>query len=204
MYLALEGIDGSGKTTQAQILLEYLRTQGESPQLCRYTSKHNPFGRLIHKITVPNESALRKHRSDHNLLSSLYARSGRMNYQSAAKGNPGFILGDRCALSVYASFQDRAPIKVFPEHPDHVIFIDISAENAMERLEKRGKALTDDENVERLRVLRGHYHSLMEHPPREFRNTQFICIDGDRPEYLVTESLKEVVEQGILQKIYKG
>ncbi len=52
LYIALEGIDGSGKTTQVEKLAEYFKKQGREVVLTREPRKKGFIGDLIHKVLL--------------------------------------------------------------------------------------------------------------------------------------------------------
>lgn len=49
-YVALEGIDGSGKTTQAEELAEYFRKKGKEVIITQEPRRTGAVGELIHKV----------------------------------------------------------------------------------------------------------------------------------------------------------
>lgn len=58
LYIALEGIDGSGKTTQAEVLAHYFKEQGREVIVTQEPRRVGVIGKIIHKIlkhevTVP-------------------------------------------------------------------------------------------------------------------------------------------------------
>lgn len=50
LYIALEGIDGSGKTTQAEKLTEYFRSKGKSVVQTREPRKAGVIGDIVQKV----------------------------------------------------------------------------------------------------------------------------------------------------------
>ncbi|HMS22925.1 MAG TPA: dTMP kinase [Candidatus Levybacteria bacterium] len=54
-YIALEGIDGSGKTTQAEKLAEYYRSQGKEVVTTREPRKEGLIGDLVQKVLLGTE-----------------------------------------------------------------------------------------------------------------------------------------------------
>lgn len=52
LYIALEGIDGCGKTTQVEKLAEYFRKQGKDVVVTREPRKEGLIGDLAHKILL--------------------------------------------------------------------------------------------------------------------------------------------------------
>src|SRR3989344_4218872 len=50
IYIALEGIDGSGKSTQAKILADYLKKNGKKVVFTKEPTQKPPVGDLIHNI----------------------------------------------------------------------------------------------------------------------------------------------------------
>ncbi len=55
LYIALEGIDGCGKTTQAEALASYFKKQGRMVVLTREPRKEGIIGDLVHKILLGKE-----------------------------------------------------------------------------------------------------------------------------------------------------
>lgn len=55
LYIALEGIDGCGKTTQTNILKEYFEKQGKEVVLTREPRKSGLIGDLVHKVLLGQE-----------------------------------------------------------------------------------------------------------------------------------------------------
>ncbi len=61
LYIALEGIDGSGKTTQAEELKKYFKSQGKEVLLTFEPQRKGIIGDVIHQVlrhevTIPRES----------------------------------------------------------------------------------------------------------------------------------------------------
>ena len=54
-YIVLEGIDGSGKSTQAQLLTDYYKKQGKEVVLTREPRKVGLIGDLVQKVLVGEE-----------------------------------------------------------------------------------------------------------------------------------------------------
>jgi dTMP kinase len=55
LYIALEGIDGSGKTTQIERLAKYFREQGKEVITTREPRKEGLIGDLVHKVLLGTE-----------------------------------------------------------------------------------------------------------------------------------------------------
>lgn len=55
LYIALEGIDGSGKTTQAKRLTEYFKSEGREVVTTREPRKEGLIGELVHKVLTGRE-----------------------------------------------------------------------------------------------------------------------------------------------------
>ena len=61
LYIALEGIDGSGKTTQAELLTKYFEGKGKEVIRTREPRKEGIIGDLIHEVLkgqkkIPNKA----------------------------------------------------------------------------------------------------------------------------------------------------
>lgn len=208
LYIVVEGIDGSGKTTQVDKLAEYFRAQGKEVVHTREPRKDvGLIGELIQKILhgktkIPPVafqylfSADREMHHEDLILPSL--KEGKVvvsdrcfwsvvPYGITDRGgkldeNTGqYLLVAQSILSMYHQFTV----------PDYTFYLDLSLETAMERLkEHRGKKKEIYEDKAILKKTLTGYHWLLEKFPKEFT-----VIDASRP--------VEEVTQEILKKLSK-
>ncbi|MBC8406436.1 MAG: dTMP kinase [Planctomycetes bacterium] len=171
-FLVLEGVDGSGKTTQANALVAWLRTLGRDPVHFREPGT-TPLGERLRKILLepgreswhPRSEALLFFAARRELLHCLVQpalQAGRdvvcerftpssLAYQGQADADADFIL-------------DLDHLVVGPElQPDRVIVLDLPVSESLQRLglrnAKTGKAMDgmEERGSDFLRAVRKGY-----------------------------------------------
>lgn len=186
LYVALEGIDGSGKTTQAAMLYEKLSAEGFQvvivrepwvPAIKEFLYKHDldveaevylfAADRIIlqREVVLPSLRAGKIVVSDRSVFASLA-------YQSSRGADQDFIL----AVNKSVRF------------PDVVVLLDLPVEEAMKRLSSR-VAQTRFEDPGYMEKVRAKYLRLAEEYPEKF-----IVVDASKPpEEVNREILREIV-----------
>lgn len=213
-YIALEGIDGCGKTTQVEILKHYLREKGKSVVVTSEPRKENSaVGRLIHeilqsKIKVPSQS-----------LQYLYTAERIINHHDVVEPSlkeKKIVLSHRCLWSnVPYGMLDRGVtnydspdtklinvtqglMSLYHQFivPDVTFYLSVSADTAMKRLIRMRKAReVMYEKKEKLeRISRGYEWQLEQFPD------EFVIIDGEKSEEEVAWKIKNRVEELIKKK----
>ncbi|MEO0158688.1 MAG: dTMP kinase [candidate division WOR-3 bacterium] len=139
VIVAIEGIDGAGKTTQARRLVRFLNSKGVSS---RYTSE--PTGSGLGKII---RAYLRRGGIDPYLLALLFAadRVNHLNKTVKPLLQRGYIVVcDRYLYSSYAyqGVMTGQPLWVreinrMAPAPDIAVLLDVTVEEALRRKEKR-------------------------------------------------------------------
>lgn len=183
LYIALEGIDGSGKTTQAAKLAEYFKSQGREVLNTREPRQDTVVGELVHKILVDKMSvpavslqylfaadramhqvqtvapALEAGKvviSDRNFWSAIpYGLLDK--YESNKEENPDQLLSALSILSMYHEFIT----------PDMTFILSVPIETAEERLSGANKVASIYEKREKLVKLKKGYELLLQHFPSE-------------------------------------
>ncbi len=196
--IALEGIDGAGKTTQVKKLADRLTREGFPVNIWHYTDKNNRWGRIIKGLYSQNgkePSFLSKSRY---LQEMLYALSARANLRKLTLYEDSVILSDRSVICAYASHIGRMPFwfidMVEPNmSPDTAILINIPPEEGLKRIGSRGTGFLD-ENLGELRLFEQGYRDIMgTQRPRKLRHTQFKLVDGLGSEEEVSERVYRAV-----------
>lgn len=186
-FVVFEGIDGSGTTTQADRVSEYLNSRGIPTHL---TSE--PTNSLIGGLI---RSSLKKHWSiSPEGLQLLFAADRAHHLETEIlpileKGK--VVITDRYYFSSIAygsvGVSDKEWLfdinKLFIK-PDLVIYIRISTEKAMQRIEKgRHGEMELFEQKEKLASVIAQYERLVQ----EF--DYFVVVDGEHPRGKVTENI---------------
>lgn len=154
MFIALEGIDGSGKSTQIDFIARWLETHGvEHNNICvtREPTHDGEFGIRIRKILSGEEAMSmspfefqklyvqdRKDHLTHVIIPYMKDRDNvvicdRYFLSTFAYGRAGGITHEEL-MALHETILKEAWIK-----PDITFLIDVSAETAMKRLEQRNK-----------------------------------------------------------------
>lgn len=163
-FIVLEGIDGCGKSTQAEMLVKYFEGKGKSVALTREHTRDLAAGQLIDQIVnhqgelVPVAMQLLYvvDRIDHTarcirppLDEGKIVVCDRYFWSTVAYSN---LCGEQ---EWFLRIQKHVIIE-----PDLTIWVDIDPELAMERMGKRGKDFTIFEKIEKLKKIREGYQWL--------------------------------------------
>lgn len=160
VFIAIEGIDGAGKTTQVQLLKEALERRGERPVVSKEPTD-GPWGRLI------KESATRGRLSPQQELDAfLHDRSEHMDTLIRPALEQGkIVILDRYFYSTIAYQGARglnvADLKSLMESrfpiPDAVFIIDIDPSSGIHRIahsrREQPNEFEDLENLARARAI---------------------------------------------------
>ncbi len=195
LFLALEGIDGSGKSTQVKLLADYLTNAGHKV----YTTFEPTDSRIG---CVIRDIFNHKMEADHRTIAGLFV-ADRLNHLlnktdgMLKKMEDGFtVITDRYYFSSYAYHGAHIPVDWVIEanslsagllRPDLNIFIDISPETGMKRLHKGRTSMELFENIENLTLVRNKYFEVME----KLKSQEKIYItDGNRPPEAIAADIR--------------
>ena len=188
-FIVFEGIDGSGKSTQAKLLFNYLKENNYDAVLLAEPSQ-GEYGQLIRKeLSSPKELS-----PDYMLDLFIKDRQDDVNNNilPALKDNKIVIL-DRYYYS-NAAYQGAMGLDAetilhqnimqsFPK-PDRVYFIDISVQTAMERINARlSNSKETFEKVPFLEKVKVNYSKLADE--------SFLVVDGERDVNEIHEGIVE-------------
>jgi len=156
MILALEGIDGVGKTTTCKLLKEILLMRKVSRvEIIHDPNENDSLGSFVREKWKNNK----EYKS--SIWPLLFAASSinSQNYLSS-KNNDQFLILDRSSLSTYAYFWDICDpewIDVIHKeyvHPDLTILINLDTYSNLRRLINRGnEEAYKIEDIKRLKIL---------------------------------------------------
>lgn len=166
LFIVLEGIDGSGTSTQATLLKNYFSTQGEQAIISPEPSA-GPIGKLI-RSAMRNPAILSQNQPHLDLqLSYLFAADRHYHLYNEKDGVFKTIEQDLChVITPRYYFSSLAYNAYNPQefefiyqlnqkfpNPDLVIYIDIPLEVSLARLEERSirEVYETRENLKRVK-----------------------------------------------------
>lgn len=200
--IALEGIDGSGKSTQAAYLCGRLEKEGIR---CYRTMEptDSPIGALIRQI-LRGEM-----KTDNRVIAGLFVADRLDHLLNAENGiaskvEAGMtVVSDRYYFSSYAYNSVDMPMDWVIQanepssrilRPALNVFIDIEPDAALERIAKNRVRQELFETKARLELVRENYRKAFELLRDE---EQVVIIDGNRPEEEIAVSVWEAVRDCI-------
>lgn len=193
IFIAFEGIDGSGKSTQIQMLANKIQQEGiRCYQTCEPSG--GPIGSLTRQILTG------RIKTDNRVIAAMFA-ADRLDHLLnevdgiVSKVKEGIcVITDRYYFSSYAYHSVDVPmdwvIKTNEEsakvlRPDVTVFIDIDADTAMDRINKNRFHTELFEKKSRLEKVRNNYLKAFELLKDE---EKVIIVDG-------TKTVEEIAEE---------
>jgi dTMP kinase len=202
LFIALEGIDGSGKSTQVKLLKEKLEQAG----LKVYTTAEpteSPIGKIIRNIFTHKMGA------DHRTIAGLFVADRMHHLLDETEGiikmlNDGYaVISDRYYFSSYAYQGVHVDLDWVIQanslsanllRPDLNVFIDISPEISIERLKKGRTSIELYETLENLQNVRDKYFEVMELLKSE---ENIFVTDGNRSPEAISNAIWEKISADI-------
>jgi dTMP kinase len=198
LFIAFEGIDGSGKSTQAKLLAERLSSEGHKVHLTAEPTT-GPIGRMI------REAFSGKQAFDHRVIAGLFVADRLHHILNQEDGmlkllaNGYTVICDRYLLSSYAYQGVHMPMEwVIAANqqsaellrPDLNVFIDVKPDVSMNRIQGSRDNIELYETLENLQAVRNQYLKAFQ----IVNSTQNIEIfDGNKsPEELHNEIFRHV------------
>ena len=188
LFIAFEGIDGSGKSTQVSLLASHLTELGHRVY-CTAEPTKRPVGKMIREIFAGKQEA------DHKVIAALFAADRLDHLLNSEDGivkklEEGFtVLCDRYYLSSYAYHSVHMPMDWVIEanrfaaeilKPHLHIFINAEPETCMERIRRNRETTELYETLGNLKQVREKYMeaimAIREREPIELVNS------GETPE----------------------
>lgn len=159
MYICLEGIDGSGKSTQIEMLTEWLATMGQQVFMVKEPTESN-IGTLLRNML---ENPRATDYNFQNALALLFAadRTVLMEDIRKAEFKGKVVISDRCFYSSIVYQNDEEWISEINKHakkPDITILLDLDVETALLRCDGKDHF----ENQDFLQKVRKKYLELAE------------------------------------------
>ncbi|MEL6204969.1 MAG: dTMP kinase [Pseudomonadota bacterium] len=198
LFISFEGIDGSGKSTQARMLHDRLVAQGERPLLTREPGG-SPGAEEIRRLLVEGEA----HRwsPESEILLFTAARRDHLERRIRPALTEGrTVITDRFADStrVYQGaaradlrgLVDRLHAEVIAVEPDLTLVIDMAPETALARGLARdsGEDRFEEMGLDFQHRLRDGFRALAAEAP-----TRVHLVESDRPPEVVAQDVADLV-----------
>jgi dTMP kinase len=195
---AVEGIDGSGKTTQAQRLTRYCDDKGLEYILSKEPT-NGKYGQLIRnsairgRLSVEEEiDILLKDRRDHVaevirpaldqekvvILDRYYFSNAA--YQGARGVDPGIILSRN---------------EAFAPQPDLLVILDVSPQIGLQRIRERGDEPNKFETFDSLERARAIFNQI----DRPYK----VALNGEDPVDIIASSVTKAFQRAVAEKVAK-
>lgn len=205
VFVAFEGIDGCGKTTQLKKFFEYLFSKNKHNHIVitREPFRETNIRKILYEENDPHSQAEK--------LAELFLADRKLHTKelispSLEKGN--HVITDRYKLSTisYQHAQGMEIEKLISMHdglpvPDLTFVIDVPATEATKRMQKEEgrKAHKFEANLEFLEKVRMNFHKAKEN----LKDEKIFIIDGTKnPEEIFSE-IKKIFE-GVLAEKNRG
>ncbi|WKN30100.1 dTMP kinase [Porifericola rhodea] len=200
LFIALEGIDGSGKSTQSQLLARQLQQAGHKVYTT-FEPTDSPIGKMIRDIFSHRMEA------DHKVIAGLFV-ADRLHHLSnqedgiLKKLEEGYtVISDRYYLSSYAYHAAHMSMDWVINansmaadllRPDLNIYIDVDPETSMERINKGRSSTEMYETLDNLKNVKAKYFEAFE---KVKHDENIYIINGNREEEEVAESIWQEVQK---------
>lgn len=208
LFIAFEGIDGSGKSTQSKMLAENLREDKHKPYIT-FEPTDSPIGSVIRNIMKGRINA------DHKTIAGLFVADRLDHLQNEVNGivkklEEGYtVITDRYYFSSYAYHGTHMDMEWVIQanamstgilRPDINIFIDVPPETCMQRISENRSIMDLYETLDNLTAVRDKYFEAFQRLKNE---EHVVIINGNRPaEAIAADVLKEVEAVMQRQKSY--
>jgi len=165
-YIVIEGIDGSGKTSQRDLLAKALKNCGVDVYVTHEPTDGH-VGKLIRKM-LNKEVEIDKRVLGMLFIADTYDHIVKKDGLLDQINNGKTVISDRSYFSTFAYQSALIPMQwLIDSHsmsmdllfPNLVIYLDITPQLAFDRIISRGKPLSVHENIEFLKGLRDRYIS---------------------------------------------
>lgn len=168
MFIAFEGPDGSGSSTQSKLLAKQLEKEGKAVLLTKEPTPKEPIGSLIREILQ------HKHEVSAEALQLLFCADRAQHLAievEPALNRDEFVITDRYLLSTLAYGSLNLPLEWLKKlnenfrQPDITFVFDLPVEVCLERIKSRGANFELFETKERLTKIQATYLDLAKKYP---------------------------------------
>ncbi len=205
LFIAIEGLDGSGKTTQIELLKNRFEKNGQ-----KAIETHEPTGSPIG--TLIRETLRGQRKFDPATLAALFAADRLDHIQNTENGmlkklEDGYnVICSRYYFSNYAFQSEFVPIdwlvslnKIAKSllKPDIIFYIHLDPEKCCERI---AQSRHNFELYETLEKLTKTHEAFLSHFEEYGKDENIQTVDGNLPEGEIAEQIWEAVENWASKK----
>jgi dTMP kinase len=202
LFIVFEGIDGSGSSTQAELLKEELKAKAHSASEITFTTEptSGPIGHLIREIMTGRLRTSNNPLHDDRLLAYLFAADRQDHLYNSVNGivnrlqRGEVVISTRYFLSSLAyhssTEHEYQLVKMMNDDfvlPNITFYLDCPVDIAVERLKRRSH-LEKYENVEKLKEVSSAYKKAI----GDYQG-QIEVIDGTLP----IQTIRNIINQTI-------
>jgi len=189
-FIAFEGLDGSGQSTESSLLYDFLKDQGVNVLLTKEPTSESPIAQDIDKY-LKEEGSIEPEE-----LQRLFAQDRKWHLDNViipSLKQGIFVISDRYFFSSLAYGSLSINLNLLLEInqdfilPDLTIFLDVRPEICIQRIQNRGGDKTLFEKLNKLEDVYKNYKKILP----TFPNVVFI--NGERTIGDVFEDIKKVV-----------
>ncbi len=192
-FIVFEGLDGSGKTTQAKLLAAFLKLNKYKVLSTKEPTKKNKFGRKAYSILK------HKMRVSPLELQKLFTKDREWHLKNViepALKKGKFVICDRYFFSTFAyggiDLKMEKLIKLNDNFlmPDLTFYIDVSPGECMRRILKRQKKSKTEffEKEKKLKIVYNNYKLLKNNFPIKF-------INGEREIREISRDIQRILKK---------
>ena len=192
-FIVFEGLDGSGQSTQAGLLKNFLIEKGFEVILTKEPTLDSEAGRKLRRILDEKEKI------EPAKFQELFVQDRREHLENlviTARKQSKYVISDRYFYSTFAFGSSEEVdlewlIKINDNFltPDVVFLMKVSPEVCVARIDTRGRKKTYFEKVEKLSRAWEIYKIL----PQRFG--EIIIVDGERKIPEIFEEIKKIISQ---------
>lgn len=200
-FIVIEGLDGSGQSTQAETLKVFLSEEGKEVVLTKEPTADSDAGKKIKEI-LREKNIISPWELQKLFVQDRKEHLSNLILPSLKKGM--IVISDRYFFSTFAyGVSDGLDLDKLIEMnndfllPDLTFILKVSPEICMERIEERGKGTELFEKKEKLEKVWQTYEIL----PNKFKNVYMI--DGEKTKGEVFSRIKEIALFQTVNKIKK-
>lgn len=197
-FIVIEGLDGSGQSTQAALLKSFLEKKRYHVILTKEYTKNTQTGKRIRKIVNTTSYFERKKKSFHTKLQELFAKDRKTHLKNEIAPNlkKGKIaISDRYFFTSFAyGMAEGISLKQLMKmnekflSPDLTFILDVSPRVCISRIKKRDKKRTFFEEREHFVKAQKTFQGL----PKKFKNVYII--NGEKPINKVFSQVKTILK----------